>query len=263
MDRHFKHRINAGRAAVMSQVDFMHAQFGRVASEWKHDNSRVTFVDLAISEKIFTALRESFPDDDFCSEETNPGQEPTQLKATYAWVLDPVDGTNNYAIGMPFCSISLALLRDGVPVYGFIYDMARSKLMEGGAGLPLLDGGIKAKIKNTPLDHQSIIGLHFPVNEEFLQVVSPLLTRFRTRSLGSSAMALAYVTNGFCDGIADFRIKVWDIAAGYALMEAAGGEFHFFGESPFPLGEFHVHLPTVPYYGGSAPFCREFEKLLK
>jgi myo-inositol-1(or 4)-monophosphatase len=262
MDQHLKHRINAGRVAVMNQVEFMHAQFARVESEWKYDNTRVTFADVAISEKIFAELRESFPDDDYCSEESNPNGEVMVLKSSFTWLLDPVDGTNNYAIGMPFCTISLALLRDGVPIYGFLYDMARRRLMEGGPNMPLLDSGERRQVVQTPMQAQSIVCIHFPLKEKYLKMVEPLLLEHRTRSLGSSAMALGYVAAGFCDGIADFRIKVWDIAAGHALMAAAGGEFHFLEREVFPMTEFHVDLPPNPYYAGSKAFCRKFEELL-
>ena len=123
MQNAFRHRINAARVAISDQVDFFISQFGDVASEWKADDSRVTFADFAISEKTIAALRASFPEDDYCSEESgNPG-EVQELKARYAWVIDPIDGTDNYALAMPMCAISLALLRDGEPVYGFLYDL--------------------------------------------------------------------------------------------------------------------------------------------
>jgi myo-inositol-1(or 4)-monophosphatase len=89
------------------------------------DETRVTFADFAISENILTELRRSFPDDDFLSEEGNPADEVLPLRARFAWLLDPIDGTNNYALGMPACAISLALLRDGEPLYGFVYDLGR------------------------------------------------------------------------------------------------------------------------------------------
>ena len=103
-----KHRVNAARVAVLDQVEFFTRYFGEVNSEWKPDDTRVTFADFAISERIIAELRSSFPEDDFCSEESNPQDECITLSGKYAWILDPIDGTNNYALGIPMCAISLA-----------------------------------------------------------------------------------------------------------------------------------------------------------
>ena len=69
----------------------------------------------------FSELAKSFPFDDFCSEESTEPLNRSHQFGEFAWVLDPVDGTNNYAVGVPECGISLGLLRNGIPVYGFIY----------------------------------------------------------------------------------------------------------------------------------------------
>ena len=255
MDKQLKHRINAGQVAVMNQVEFFHRQFGDVKSDWKEDDTRVTFADFAISEKIFADLRKSFPKDDFCSEESNPLDEVQELQARYAWVLDPIDGTNNYALGIPICAISLALLKNGVPVYGFIYDMCRKTLIKGGPGLGLYDGRAAARVKSEPMNSQSLVGLHFPLDPSSYERLRPLLTGHRIRSLGSGALILAFAAVGRLDGAIDYKVKVWDLAAAYALLKAGGGEFHFMGESAFPLKNFHPRLSPVPFYAGSSAFC--------
>ena len=130
-DSGLRHRINAGRVAVRDQIAFFGRQFGQVASEWKEDDTRVTFADFAISEKLFAALRRDFAGDDFCSEESSPLDEELVLDADFGWMVDPVDGTNNYALGFPICAISLALLHRGTPVYGF-YDHSTGFLYEVG-----------------------------------------------------------------------------------------------------------------------------------
>ena len=76
LEDQMRHRINAGRVAVRDQVPFFGRQFGDVSSEWKEDDTRVTFADFAISEKIFAELRQNFPQDDYCSEEASPLDEP-------------------------------------------------------------------------------------------------------------------------------------------------------------------------------------------
>jgi len=263
-----KHRINTGRSAVKEQVDFFKKQFGQVKSEWKEDDTRVTFADFAISEKIFSALRRHFPDDDYCSEEANPHDEVQLLEAQYAWVLDPIDGTNNYAAGMPIAAISLALLKDGIPVYGVIYDSNRDLLVHGGKaqGLFLENSRYRPQFPSSDSDTppgDMTLGMHFPMNAAQIEWVRPLLEKYRIRAVGSSTLHVLYSATGLFDGALDFKVKVWDIAAAYAVCEATGREFKFLEESSFPLKEFHPHLPYCPFYSGSAVFCREVEQLLE
>src|SRR5476651_508444 len=109
-------RIAAAKGAVMAQTDLLHREFGRAESKWKSDGTRVTAVDIAISENIFRELRASFPDDQFFSEELADTDAPIPVTARFSWVLDPIDGTNNFALGIPQCAISLGLMERGEPV---------------------------------------------------------------------------------------------------------------------------------------------------
>ena len=124
-------RILAGHSAVLNQVDYS-GKLWSAKSRWKSDGTRVTEVDETISRELFANLSKSFPNDDYCSEESAETPEPIPLSGEFAWVLDPVDGTNNYAVGVPECGISLGLLRHGMPVYGFLYDYGLDNLLQGG-----------------------------------------------------------------------------------------------------------------------------------
>ena len=92
-------RIMAGRESVLLQVEYFRNNFGLAQSRWKKDGTRVTDVDEAISKEMFDFLSAKFPEDDYCSEESAENPEPLPLNGEFAWVLDPVDGTNNYAVG--------------------------------------------------------------------------------------------------------------------------------------------------------------------
>lgn len=256
-----RHRINAGRVAVRGQVAFFARQFGQVTSEWKPDDTRVTFADFAISEKLTTELRRDFAGDDFCSEEANPLDEVMRLEADFAWIIDPVDGTNNYALRFPHCAISLGLLYRGEPVYGFIYDHSLGELLEGGPGQGVFREQKKIEPRDPEEDRQVIMGCHFPLDAGQLAGLAPLLQRYRVRSLGSSALAFAHVATGYLAGTIDYRVKVWDIAAACAICQGAELEFRFIGDSPFPLKSFHPRAGRCPCYSGTPEMCREFEKL--
>lgn len=258
-DLQLRHRINAGRVAVKAQTAFFGRQFGQVASEWKADDTRVTFADFAISENVFAALRRDFPEDDYCSEEANPLDEVLTLGAGFAWVIDPIDGTNNYALGFPVCAISLALLHDGMPVYGFIYDYSTDALLEGGAGFGLQRNQKTMNRDRMAADAQTMLGLHFPIDLELLDKLKPLLAKYRVRCLGSGALSAAYVATGYLTGVVDFRVKVWDIAAAYALCAGAGVAFRFLEASPFPLRAFHPQTDFCPYLAGTDAVCEELQ----
>ena len=128
-------RIAAAKLAVLAQTELLHREFGRAESKWKSDGTRVTAVDVAISENIFRELGALFPADQFFSEELAETDAPIPVTAHFSWVLDPIDGTNNFALGIPHCAISLALCEHGEPVYGVVYDLSRRVLMHGGPGL--------------------------------------------------------------------------------------------------------------------------------
>ena len=247
------------RVAVKAQTAFFGRQFGQVASEWKADDTRVTFADFAISENVFAALRRDFPEDDYCSEEANPLDEVLTLAAGFAWVIDPIDGTNNYALGFPVCAISLALLHDGMPVYGFIYDYSTDALLEGGAGFGLQRNQKTMNRDRMAADAQTMLGLHFPIDLELLDKLKPLLAKYRVRCLGSGALSAAYVATGYLTGVVDFRVKVWDIAAAYALCAGAGVAFRFLEASPFPLRAFHPQMDFCPYLAGTDAVCEELQ----
>ncbi len=258
-----RHRINAGRVAVRAQISFFKNHFGQLSSDWKADASRVTFADFAISERVLVALREDFPKDQFCSEEAGPKDDCFALTSEFAWVIDPVDGTNNYALGFPCCTIALALLMDGKPIYGFIYDFSTDSLIEGGGRFGVEIDQRKVDL-SAPMDacEQALIGLHFPMDREVSFRLAPLFCKYRVRALGSISLTLALVATGYLYGAIDTKGKLWDIAAAVPLLEGAGMDIKYLTGSPFPVEEFAVDGPAIPLVCGAAAFCQEVGKLL-
>jgi myo-inositol-1(or 4)-monophosphatase len=254
-------RIRAGQAAVLAQTELLHREFGRAQTTWKSDGTRVTPVDLAISDNIIAALRASFPDDEFFSEES-AAPAPVALKARYAWILDPIDGTNNYATGIAYCAISVGLLEEGRPIYGFIYDLSRRVLMHGGPGQGLWDGTRAAGVKADPPQAQSLIGFHSPYDKRYAPHAQIVVERFKIRGLGSSALHLAYVAVGLLDGSVDHNVKVWDIAGAVPLCWAGGGDVQFLQHNPFPLRTFDLAMGRLQYVAGSPAMCAHLRAAL-
>jgi myo-inositol-1(or 4)-monophosphatase len=263
MDTALRHRVNAARVALRNQTAFFNQQRGRVSSEWKPDETRVTFADFAISEKICEELRRSFPADQFLSEESGLLDEVVPVESRYVWVLDPIDGTNNYALGMAACAISLALLKQGQPVYGLIYDGSTGELIEGGPRQPLLVDGKKVVPPTHPFEARtSIVALHFPLPRERVGQLAPLLETYRVRSLGSASLHLAYVALGRIDGAFDERVRLWDVAAACALLQAGGQQIRFLDASPFPVRELKTDSPFIRYIAGSEGFLQAMQNWL-
>ena len=263
MDKAIRHRVNAARVAIRNQTTFFNQQRGRVSSEWKPDETRVTFADFAISEKIGDELRRSFPDDQFLSEESGLLDELVPVESRYAWVLDPIDGTNNYALGIPSCAISLALLKQGQPVYGLVYDGSTDEFLEGGTGRPLRVNGKKVSAEERDFDQRtSIVALHFPLPPGRADQLQTLMEHYRVRSLGSAALHLAYVALGRIEGVIDERVRIWDVAAAFALIEASGREIIFLDETPFPLTVFEPQGSYIRYAAGNESFLESVQNWL-
>ena len=258
-----RRRITAAQAAVMAQTDLMHREFGRAASQWKLDGTRVTAVDHAISHGIIALLRQAFPDDQFFSEELAEGGGPWPVRARYSWVLDPVDGTNNYATGLAHCAISLALLEQGTPVYGVIYDFARKTLIHGGPGFGVWDGDRAARVRSEAANAQTLVAFHSPMEVgRYPGHAEAIVGNFKVRALGSSTLHFAYVAVGILDGAVDHNVKIWDIAAAVPLIEAGGGQVQFIHPSPLPLQEFDLNMDRLFLVAGNAGVCRRLRDVL-
>jgi myo-inositol-1(or 4)-monophosphatase len=250
-------RIPLAKAVVLAQRERLRRDMGQVSSQWKADGSRVTATDHAISEAILTDLNRQFPEDAGLSEELLT-DEPIEVSSRFAWVLDPIDGTNNFATGLAQCAISLGLLADGEPVYGVVYDAARDRLIHGGPGVGLWDGDSAVAARDDELTRQSLLGFHSPHQaERYPGHAETLVQHCKLRALGSSTLHLAYAAAGLFHGVVDHNVKLWDIAAGIALMRGGGGDVEFLANDPLPLRRFDVHQPRCVYVGGNTAVRRD------
>lgn len=258
-----RERVVVAKRAVEGQRKRLEADIGRVGSEWKKDGSRVTETDHAISAGILGDLAKAFPEDQGLSEELLDDR-PITIISRFTWVLDPIDGTNNFALGLAQCAISLALLEYGRPVYGVIFDNARKVLMHGGVGFGVWDGDRKASLSQSILTRRSIVGFHSPHEQgTFDGHADRLAANAKIRALGSSALHLAYVAVGLFDGVVDHNVKLWDIAAGLALLEAGGGEARFIANDPLPLKIFDLEMPRIFYVAGNPAMAEALSTTLQ
>lgn len=144
------------------------------------------------------------------------------------WVVDPIDGTYNFLRGIPGVCVSIGLMRGMVPLAGAVYDFTRDELFSGGKGLPLRLNGEPVSPAWARSESQAVIMTGFPSNtdysEENLRLFINRMAKFKkVRMCGSAALAVAWVACGRADAYDERRINLWDVAAGLALVEAAGG----------------------------------------
>jgi myo-inositol-1(or 4)-monophosphatase len=146
----------------------------------------------------------------------------------YVWVIDPLDGTVNYSRGLPICCVSIGLMKGAQPVLGVVYDFNRKELFSGVAGEGAWLNGKKIIVSIVNKQENSILCTGFPVNSDFsdkklLQFCQNIQRFKKVRLIGSAALSLCYVACGRVDAYREDNIMLWDIAAGVAIAQAAGG----------------------------------------
>src|SRR6185295_8794313 len=159
--------------------------------------------------------------------------------AEFCWVFDPVDGTTNYAHGLPiFCS-ACSLERDGQPIVAAIYDPSRRELFtaERGGGAWLNGAPMRVSASDTLIDSLLCTGFPYTVQTDstyLLDLFAAFLRRARAvRRLGSAAIDMAYVAAGRLDGFWEVKLNPWDVSAGALLVEEAGGAVGNLSGGPF------------------------------
>jgi len=191
----------------------------------KAENDLVSAADRESEAVILEIIRRRFPDHGILSEEEGASGDGRVL----SWVVDPLDGTNNFVHGLPFFCVSIALCRRGAPIVGVVYDPVGENLFTAKRG-----GG--AQWNDRPMAVTSHAGLRgaflatgFPFRsrqalELYLRTFEEVFREARAiRRCGAAALDLAYTAAGVYDGFFEFKLSRWDIAAGVLLVTEAGG----------------------------------------
>lgn len=144
------------------------------------------------------------------------------------WVVDPIDGTFNFLRGIPSVSVSIGLMRGMTPIVGAIYDFTRDELFSGGKEFGLFLNGKKIEPNWAKTIEQAVVMTGFPsitdYSEENMRLFIKRMQTFKkVRMCGSAAIACSWVASGRADCYDERGINLWDIAAGLALIEGAGG----------------------------------------
>jgi myo-inositol-1(or 4)-monophosphatase len=213
----------------------------------------VTEVDLECERLCRAILAERFPDHDILAEELSSG--PTEAaRARYRWVFDPLDGTTNYAHGLPIYCASLALEHDGQAIVGAVFDPTRQELFtaERGGGAYMNGVPLRPSTTTALLDALLVTGFPYDVHrklDELVDMFGAFLGASRAvRRLGSAALDLCYVAAGRFDGFWEQLLKPWDVSAGALIVEEAGGRITGMDGTPFNPVSAHLVASNGPLH---------------
>jgi len=216
-----------------------------VETEYKGDVDLVTVADRTVEKLILTRLREAWPDHGIYGEEgTREG-----LEREFRWYVDPLDGTTNFAHGVPQFCVSMGLEQrrpglgageDGILVAGVIYDPMRDELYSAERGSGAYLNGKPMHVSRVPELGEALVATGFPSRKRHDSPNIHFYHEFTLRShgvrrAGSAALDMSYVASGRFEAFWEFNLNPWDTAAGILLVEEAGGKVTDFAGNPYQL----------------------------
>lgn len=228
--------INAAEAGAAVLKHYFNSKNLKITNK-EGVNNLVTEADHAAEKAIMDTIREHFPDHFILSEEAGE----LVSFSDYKWIIDPIDGTVNYAHGIPICCVSIGLEHKGKIIMGAVYNPLINEfyLAERGKGAFLNGGRIHVSDKTKVMDACLVTGFPYTyldmpngplaVFERFIRKGVPV------RRLGSAAMDLCWVAAGRFDGFYEHKLQAWDSAAGFLMVEEAGGRVTDFDGTPYSL----------------------------
>lgn len=213
----------ATKAGAAELVRFFDKEFQ--VSNKEGINNLVTEADHASEAAIIKVIRQHFPDHYILSEEA--GELPQD--SNYKWIIDPIDGTINFSKGIPLCCVSIGIEKDGKMILGAVYNPIMNEffIAEKGTGAFLNDKRIQVSAQTEVLKSCLVTGFPYTYLHTAngpIQVFERLITKgIPVRRLGSAAIDLCWVACGRFDGFYEHKLQAWDSAAGFLMVEEAGG----------------------------------------
>jgi myo-inositol-1(or 4)-monophosphatase len=205
-------------------------------------NNLVTEADHASEKAIIEVIQHQYPDHFILSEETGEIKTNSEFK----WIIDPIDGTVNFANGIPLCCVSIGLEKNGEMIMGAVYNPFMNELFfaQKGMGAYLNDKKITVSNKDTVIKSCLVTGFPYTYLEMPngpLQVFEKLIKQgIPVRRLGSAAIDLCWVAAGRFDGFYEHKLQAWDSAAGFIIVKEAGGKITDFKGNDYSPYQPHI-----------------------
>ena len=239
MDHEYARFLNTAWQAAAEAGELIRAQWQQTKTiDYKGVIDLVTSVDRDAERLIVQILQREFPSHSIVAEEETTFE---ATSADYRWIIDPLDGTTNFAHGYPQLSISVALEYRGEVILGLVYDPLRREcfraIKNGGATM----NGAPIGVSNVNELDKALLATGFPYDARdharyYLTFFEAFLTRCQgIRRGGSAALDLCYVAAGRLDGYWELQLKPWDVAAGALIVREAGGAVSDFSGKAFAI----------------------------
>jgi myo-inositol-1(or 4)-monophosphatase len=234
------HRHHYLKTLILEAGKRLKRQFGRVKSiQIKEGSSTnlVTNVDREIEDFIKRGIRKNFPEDSILAEES-AAEDFTSGKK---WIIDPLDGTTNFAHGLPIFCISIALEEEGTVTAGAVCNPIANEFFYGRRGKGATFNGKAIHVSKTMRLRESLLVTGFPYTihshpEHSLPFFNTLIVHAQgVRRLGSAALDLCYVAMGRFDGFFEVYLNAWDTAAGVLILTESGGSITDFEGRPYSI----------------------------
>ena len=216
-----------GTAAAYGGGEILRKYFGNlIRVRKKGDIDLVTEADLESEQKIIASIRKVFPDHSILAEESGH----TDGTKDHQWIIDPLDGTTNFAHRLPIYAISIAFALKGEPIMGMVLNPASGEFFTATRGQGARLNAKPIRVSNIARMMDSVLGTGFRYDTD--GIIEDLMARFTNclkatqgiRRLGSAALDLCYVACGWIDGFWEQNLNPWDTAAGALIVSEAGGK---------------------------------------
>jgi myo-inositol-1(or 4)-monophosphatase len=215
--------LDAVKAGAEQMQHFFNGNFNISSKDGLND--LVTEADHASEKAIIDVVQKKYPDHFILCEETGE----IKTDSEYKWIIDPIDGTINFAKGIPICCVSIGVEKAGAIILGAVYNPFMNELFvaEKGMGATLNDKAIKVSKKDNVATSCLVTGFPYTYLDSSngpLQIFEKLIRKaVPVRRLGSAAIDLCWVAAGRFDGFYEHKLQAWDSAAGFLMVEEAGG----------------------------------------
>jgi myo-inositol-1(or 4)-monophosphatase len=218
---------------------------------FKGESNLVTEVDTACEELIVNSIRGRYPDHDILAEEN----EYIPLNSSHKWIIDPLDGTTNYAHGFPWFGVSIALEIEGEIQAGVVYHPMMNELFTATKGKGAFLNGEGIHVSRRTSLKNCLLATGFPYDRtwdnenNFANFAKMQMAARAVRRAGAASIDLAYVAAGRLDGYWECKLKPWDVAAGMLLVEEAGGRVTNHGDGHYSVYDHRILVSNGLIHG--------------